>query len=92
MSLNFLSYIQELTLISTLFPATIPIWNNLPSQAVRSKNIDAISLQKLMNVTFINFCNDIADHSLTYKSLAIIIIIIIIIVTSIITSQKLAIL
>jgi len=39
----------------SFFPATIPIWNNLPAEAMKSKNID----------TFINFCNDIVHHSIT---------------------------
>ena len=39
----------------SFFPATIPIWNNLPAEAMKSKNIN----------TFINFCNDIAFHSIT---------------------------
>jgi len=37
------------------FPATIPIWNNLPAEDMKSKNIN----------TFINFCSDIAYHSNT---------------------------
>ena len=39
----------------SFFPATIPIWNNLPAEAMKSKNID----------TFINSCKDIAYHSIS---------------------------